>query len=196
MNGRSGGMESRAAFMNRNFTFTNTQVPFRDGNLRARARHAFVHIRLLCAAWVCAAQPDGGASIAQMNSIGRENATLLRKLQTIAMKGSGAVECAKPAAATKRLSSHEINRRKKQQEIAHANMRIASRLQNAKGTFDSRRMREDQANQEKYLRNVAQYPVAQRDMPYRSKPAASSRPPWFKELPQTQRRVARPEWQS
>ena len=59
-----------------------------------------------------------------MNSIGRENATLLRKLQTIAMKGSGAVEGAKPAAATKRLSSHEINLRKKQQEIAARKVRL------------------------------------------------------------------------
>ena len=64
-----------------------------------------------------------------MGSIGRENQVLLNKLQSIAVKGSGAVDGAKHAAPPRKLSSHEINRRKQQQEIAQANQRIASRLQ-------------------------------------------------------------------
>ena len=101
-----------------------------------------------------------------MGSIGRENQVLLNKLQSIAVKGSGAVDGAKHAPPARKLSSHEINRRKQQQEIAQANQRIASRLQNAKSaTFDAKKNREDQALQEKYMRNAAQYPVVARDAP-------------------------------
>lgn len=182
---RNGGGDPRAMMGNKNFTFNNTQVrgpvllqlsthmckrsqrPERihlTHALLTKAPHGMVEkvSHNFSLSW----RLKGFLHLNQMGSIGRENQVLLNKLQSIAVKGSGAVDGAKPAAAPKKLSSHEINRRKQQQEIAHANQRIASRLQNAKSaTFDVKKNREEQALQEKYMRNAAQYPVVARDAP-------------------------------
>lgn len=132
----------------------------------------------------------------RMNDIGRENQVLLQKLQRIAVKGSGATG----AQGYKALpSSQAVNRMKKEKEIARQNMQIANRLMNAKSaTFDKKKMTQDRANQEKYLKNSSQYPVQQTSAPkMKVKPAQAGRPPWFKELPSIKqaRPAGRPEWQ-
>jgi hypothetical protein len=73
----------------------------------------------------------------RVKDIGRENEVLLQKLQRIAVKGSGATGGKVSGEAKRRESSQEINRRRKEQEIARQNLMIANRLQNAKSaTFD------------------------------------------------------------
>jgi len=133
----------------------------------------------------------------RMNDIGRENQVLLQKLQRIAVKGSGA---AGSAGGYRPLpSSQAVNRMRKEKEIARQNLQIANRLMNAKSaTFDKKKMSQDRANQEKYLRNAAQYPVQAASAPkMKTRPAAPGRPPWFKELPSVKqmRPKGRPEWQ-
>lgn len=71
-----------------------------------------------------------------MQDIGRENHALLQRLQNIAVKGSGATGSRGPSVKVA-ASSHEINRRKKEQEIARENYKIAQRLMNTKSAaFD------------------------------------------------------------
>lgn len=133
----------------------------------------------------------------RMNDIGRENQVLLQKLQRIAVKGSGA---AGAGGGYRPLpSSQAVNRMRKEKEIARQNLQIANRLMNAKSaTFDKKKINQDRANQEKYLRNAAQYPVQAASAPkMKTRPAAPGRPPWFKELPSVKqmRPKGRPEWQ-
>jgi hypothetical protein len=60
-------------------------------------------------------------------------------------------------------------------------------------------MARDVENQERYLKNSALYPVADRgggQRQVKSKAAGGARPPWFRELPKGSTRVVnRPEWQ-
>ena len=157
----------------------------------------------------------------RVKDIGRENEVLLQKLQRIAVKGSGATGGKVSGEAKRRESSQEINRRRKEQEIARQNLMIANRLQNAKSaTFDRyglenfrsfysaldsnfallsrKKMKDDQEMQEKYLRNASMYPVATTASApkVRSRPSAPGRPPWFKELPKEDLTpIQRPQWQ-
>ena len=133
----------------------------------------------------------------RMNDIGRENQVLLQKLQRIAVKGSGTTGGGPQRALP---SSQAVNRMRKEKEIARQNMQIANRLMNAKSaTFDKKKMHQERANQERYLKNASQYPVPQAAAAPRmkTKPAAPGRPPWFKELPSIKqaRPSGRPEWQ-
>ena len=131
----------------------------------------------------------------RMGDIGRENQALLQRLQRIAVKGSGT---GVGGGGYRPLpSSQAVNRARKEKEIARQNLQIANRLMNAKSaTFDSKKMKQDQANQEKYLRNASQFPVPA-SSGVKPKKKGPARPPWFKELPSVKqmRPQGRPEWQ-
>lgn len=137
----------------------------------------------------------GRAKEAAEEERAKGNARLLAKLQKIADTPSVPPPY---SLREKKASSQEINRRRRAEEIAKENMAFAKRLEGVKSaTFDQKTMKHDQAMQVRYLKNVSQFPVIAKDSkPKPQKKSIPGRPPWFKELPVSQKVSARPEWQS
>ena len=137
----------------------------------------------------------GRAKEAAEEERAKGNARLLAKLQKIADTPSVPPPY---SLREKKASSQEINRRRRAEEIAKENMAFAKRLEGVKSaTFDRKTMQHDQAMQVRYLKNVSQFPVIAKDTkPKPQKKSIPGRPPWFKELPVSQKVSARPEWQS